>query len=357
MLLNRRAHGIKVYRCPLWVPTIQTGLRRMLHLLSFMISSLPMIFRQVFWKPQVIFTVEPALVCAPVALLAATAAGSASWLHIQDFEVDAAFELGLLPAKGLIHSVALSLEKAIYRAFDRVSTISTKMADRAQSKGVPDNRVVLFPNWVDIGEIAPAPGPNSFRTRLGLESKIVVLYSGNMGSKQGLEILPALVRNFDSDTRLHFLFCGDGAFRPQLEMLLNGLPNVTLLPLQPAELLNQLLNAADIHLLPQRAGAADLVMPSKLTGMLASGKPVIATVPEGTQVAQVVERCGVVVAPGDEDALYSAIRRLADDPSLCNKLGAYGRSYAVNQLGKEEVLRRFERALNLLVTGFEGRAD
>lgn len=208
---------------------------------------------------------------------------------------------------------------------------------------------MLFPNWVDVDAISPTPGPNSFRINLSLEGKIVVLYSGNMGSKQGLETLAPLVRSFASDPKVHFLFCGDGAFRPQLERLLEGSLNVTLLPLQPVERLNELLNAANIHLLPQRAGAADLVMPSKLTGMLASGRPVIATVPSGSQVAQAVEQCGIVVPPGDERALHDAVQRLADDPRLCSTLGAMGRSYAVHHLGKEEVLGRFEGALNSVV--------
>ncbi len=191
--------------------------------------------------------------------------------------------------------------------------------------------------------------PNSFRRELGLEGKIIVLYSGNMGAKQGLELLAPLAEAFENDARVHFLFCGDGAFRPQLETLVAHRPNVTLLPLQPFARLNDLLNAADIHLLPQRAGAADLVMPSKLTGMLSSGRPVIATADPGTQVAHVVEGCGLVVPAEEASALHAAVQRLIDDEPLRQQLGEAARRYAVEHLGKQQVLEEFERNLKALL--------
>lgn len=356
--LYRRERGQPdVYRCPLYVPAKPTGIKRMAHLFSFMLGSLPVMLRQIFWQPEIVFTVEPTFFCAPIALLAAQATGAASWLHVQDFEVDAAFELGLLPARGPVHAFALSLEKFFTRAFTRVSSISYKMVERALSKGIPESSAILFPNWVDIDSIHPQPrnASNSFRRELGLEDKIILLYSGNMGAKQGLELLAPLATSFASNPHIHFLFCGDGAFRPQLEALVANCPNVTLLPLQPLERLNDLLNTADIHLLPQRAGAADLVMPSKLTGMLSSGRPVIATADSGTQVARVVsgdspqEACGLVVPAEDPSSLHEAVQKLIEDESLRHQLGTNARKYAVEHLGKQQVLEQFERDLQALV--------
>jgi colanic acid biosynthesis glycosyl transferase WcaI len=192
---------------------------------------------------------------------------------------------------------------------------------------------------------------NVFLRELGLEGKIVLLYSGNMGAKQGLEVLAPLAESFEHDPRVHFVFCGDGAFRSQLEALVAHRQNVTMLPLQPVDRLNDLLNAADIHLLPQRAGAADLVMPSKLTGMLSSGRPVIATADAETQVAHVIEggspadACGLVVPAEDAAALHAAVARLVDDAALRRQLGANARRYAVEHLGRDHVLEKFERLL------------
>jgi colanic acid biosynthesis glycosyl transferase WcaI len=351
-----------VFRCPLYVPEKPTGLKRVAHLASFMLGSIPVMLRQAFWQPDVVFTVEPTFFCAPLALLIAQASGAASWLHVQDFEVDAAFDLGLLPAKGPIHALALGLELFFTRAFTRVSSISLKMVERTLTKGVPADHPILFPNWVDVESVHPQPATetNTFRRQLGLpvsgeNAKIILLYSGNMGAKQGLELLAPLAESFapgspDPDPRIHFIFCGDGAFRPHLEAVVSHLPNVTLLPLQPLNRLNDLLNAADIHLLPQRAGAADLVMPSKLTGMLSSGRPIVATADPGTQVAQVVAGdgliphppCGLVVPAGVPAALHAAVERLIEDKNLRDQLGANARDYAVQHLGKQKVLEQFE---------------
>ena len=343
-----------VYRTPLYVPAKPSGIKRTIHLFSFMLFSSPVMLRQIFWRPEVVFTVEPTFFAAPLTLLVARLSGAASWLHIQDFEIDAAFDLGLLPAEGPLHALALNLEKFFTRGFSRVSSISPKMVERSVAKGMEAGRVVLFPNWVDTETIHPQLTPSSFREELGLSDKIVLLYAGNMGTKQGLESLAPLAESFapgapDADPRVHFIFCGDGSLRPHLQALVGHLPNCTLLPLQPLHRLNDLLNTATIHLLPQRGGAADLVMPSKLTGALASGRPVIATADPGTQVAVVVDDgslpCGIVVPADDSDALHAAVVRLINDPELCAGLGRNAREYAVQNLGKTEVLTQFERDL------------
>jgi colanic acid biosynthesis glycosyl transferase WcaI len=318
-----------------------------------------------------VWTVEPTFFGAPLALVAASLAQAPSWLHVQDFEVDAAFDLGLLPADGPVHAIAVGLEQVFSRAFRRVSSISIRMVERSLRKGVKPERIVLFPNWVDIDMVKPSPAgaSNSFRTKLGLEGKVVLLYSGNMGNKQGLEILPALAQAVSDDPNIHFLFCGDGAFRPRLVEMVEGLTNVTLLPLQPLESLNELLNCADIHLLPQRGDAADLVMPSKLTGMLSSGRPTIVTAEPETQVAAVVsglpggiskghDACGIVVPCGDAQALADSVRSLVADPELRARLGAAARRYAMEHLGKDQVLTQFESDMNAAVSEYRsGRLE
>ena len=365
-----------VFRCPLYVPEQATGLKRVRHLASFALSALPVLLREAVNPrgggpgPDVVWTVEPTFFGAPLALAAASLAQAPAWLHVQDFEVDAAFDLGLLPANGYVHAGAIGLESIFSRAFARVSSISVRMVERSLRKGVKPARIVLFPNWVDIERVRPEPvdAPNRFRTELGLQGKLVLLYSGNMGGKQGLELLPSLACAMADDPSIHFLFCGDGAFRPTMESLVGGMRNVTLLPLQPHESLNELLNCADIHLLPQRADAADLVMPSKLTGMLSSGRPAIVTAEAGTQVAAVVggaslgaapqhDACGVVVPAGDLNALVGAVRDLAADPARRAALGKAARRYAEEHMGKDRVLQQFERDLLAAVQEFRGSSE
>jgi colanic acid biosynthesis glycosyl transferase WcaI len=146
-----------------------------------------------------------------------------------------------------------------------------------------------------------------------------------------------------------FVFCGNGAGRSDLVARCEGLPNVQFLDLQTADRLPDLLATADIHLLPQRADAADLVMPSKLTGMLASARAVIATAHAGTELATVIQGCGLVVPPGDAVAFAQAVLGLAADPALREQLGAAGFLYAQAHLDREAVLQQFEAQLLALV--------
>ena len=335
------------------------GAKRLLHLASFALGSLPVLLRQWFWRPDVVWVVEPPLFCAPAAALLARLAGGKGWLHIQDYEVDAAFDLGLLKGAALRRCV-VAAEGWLMRRFHRVSTISGRMLGRAQAKGVDAARLVSFPNWVDISAIQPLRGPSPYRAELGIAADAVVaLYSGNMGGKQGLEILAEAARllgtsnqdvqaaqGAESGPPVQFVLCGNGAGRADLVARCQGLANVLFLDLQPMERLGDLLGLADIHLLPQRADAADLVMPSKLTGMLASGRAVVATAHPHTELGRVVaQHCGVVVPPEDAAALAQAIRTLAADAPRRVELGTSARAYALAELDRDAVLARFEAQL------------
>ncbi len=341
---------IKVYRCPLYVPEQPSALSRLLHLSSFMLSSFPVMLKQVVWRPHVVLAIEPAYFCTFASLLTAYLASAVSWLHVQDFEIDAAFDMGFIYDTEPIPRLVYRMESTIMRRFTRVSTVSPRMMAQLRQKHVDYDKTFLFPNWVDISVVHPLDRTSTLRTRLGLTAgKVVLLYSGNMGMKQGLELLPVLAQWFAPDPRVHFIFCGDGALRPRMEQSVAGLKNVTMLPLQSAASLNDLLNAADIHLLPQRADAADLVMPSKLTGMLASGRPIVATAARGTQVALAIEGCGLAVEPGDMAGVISAIDTLVGSANLRREMGANARLHAVEHLGKDRVLGRFEQELKHLI--------
>ena len=333
--------GAHVCRCPLWVPERPSGVSRIVHLATFAITSFPvMLWNALTWRPDIVFVVEPPFFCAPAAWISARIARATAWLHIQDFELDAAYQLGILRS-GFVRTLLSKFEKWMLCRYDRVSTISERMLEKLEDKGVGTQRRLLFPNWVDINQIRPLVGSCDFRTTLNIpEGTFVLLYSGNMGKKQGLEILVEVARLMSDRQDILLLFCGDGAVRNELTRMSDGLPNVRFIPLQPAELLNELLNAADVHLLPQRADAEDLVMPSKLTGMLASGRPVVATARPGTQVANIVSQCGIVVDPGDVLGLKDAILTLADDQQRRTRMGEAGRKFAVENWNREKILQQ-----------------
>lgn len=348
-------NGVTVYRTPLWVPSQPSGIKRLVHLASFALSSLPTLYKQWTWKPDVVWTVEPALMCAPAAVTFAKLNGAKSWLHVQDYEVNAAFDMGLIKAKWLRGFVE-SCERWLMRCFDRVSSISSQMLKLARAKGMDAHNIISFPNWVDISAIQPLKDVSPYRKELKIsDDKIVTLYSGNMGGKQGLEILAEAARLIQEQNieNIQFVFCGNGAGRADLEQECQELKNVIFLDLQPFERLGELLGLADIHLLPQRADAADLVMPSKLTGMLASGKSVIATAVTDTELGHVITesaKCGLIVEPENGYALAQAIIKLAQDEESRVVYGKNGRAYAENKLSKDKILRNFEVDLLKLIS-------
>ena len=330
-------HRVKIIRCPLWIPQKKSGFARVLHLLSFALSSFPAALSQLFWKPDLVCAVAPALTSAPFAWLVARLSGAAAWLHLQDLEVDAAMGLGLVQA-GFGMRLIYSLEQWILNRFDHISTISQSMAQRVQAKGVKPGKISLLPNWVDTDQIYPLEF-SEFRSDLQISATAcVVLYSGNMGEKQGLEILIDAAARLKDSPHIQFVLCGEGTQRAALEKQGSGLPNLHFLPLQPVELLNQLLNLADIHVLTQRKGAAGLVMPSKLSGMLASGKAVLVTAEPDTELGIVADRVGVLVPPEDSNALSRAIQDLASNPSKRAELGQKGRIWVEQNVSAQVLL-------------------
>jgi len=337
--------GAAVWRAPLWVPKAPGGLARVLHLLSFAISSFPLMMRQVLWRPNVVITVAPAFVCAPVGLLAARLCGAQSWLHLQDFEVDLAFRMGLLRGT-LLRRIVQRMERALLRRFDSVSTISSRMVEQLLIKGVELKKTLYFPNWVDIAHIKPSLPSSRYRQELGIAPDAqVVLFSGSLGGKQGLMVIPAVAKLLAGRPDIVFVVCGDGVMKPALEAASKSLPNVRFLPLQPFERLGELLCLADIHLLPQSPNATDLVLPSKLSGMLASGRPVIATCRSGTELDVVVSQCGLVVPPQDAPALAAAIGELVDAPQLRIDLGRSARAYAEANFECDSILNKVFAAM------------
>lgn len=308
--------GVKVIRCPLLLRDEMRGFWRLVPPISFAVSSLPVIIWQILWRrPRAVFCVEPTLLSAPAAILAAKLVGSRLVLHVQDLEIDAAFAVGHLKS-GLLQKAAGLFERLTLKGFDRVIAISHRMADRLADKGVPRDRMSIIRNWVDLGRIKPHQGENSYRAELGIAADTkVALYSGNIGAKQALEVAFEAAKLLAERSDILFVVAGEGPEKKSLFARYGSLPNVRFLPLQPAERLSELLSLADVHILPQQAGMADLVLPSKLAGMLASGKPVLVTADKGTELYDVLDGTAILVPAGDTAAMAREIAVLADSGS------------------------------------------
>jgi colanic acid biosynthesis glycosyl transferase WcaI len=344
--------GVDVTRVPHYIPSKPSGAKRLLHHASFAAAALfPMLGRAIAWRPDIVLTVAPSLVAAPLASLAAALCGARSWLHIQDFEVEAAFATGLLKDGGKGARLARWFESKVLGGFDVVSTISPQMCRKLAEKGIEDHRIVEFRNWADVDTIQPMTSPSPYRAEWGITTPHVALYSGNIANKQGIEIVVAAAGMLAHRQDLTFVVCGEGPNRANLEQQAAGLSNIQFHDLQPKERLNDLMGLATIHLLPQLAGAADLVLPSKLTNMLASGRPVVATAAPGTGLAQEVDGCGLVTPPGDAAAFAQGIERLAEDAAAHAEMGQAARQRALSRWSQSATLEAFHRRLTALVSG------
>lgn len=356
---SQTLNGVRLVRAPIYVPKKPNGVTRLLHHLSFAATSLPSaVWCALAGRPDVVLTVAPSLMSAPAALIAAKLSGAKSWLHIQDFEVDAAFELGLLKGEGA-RRWAERLERALLSGFDRVSTISASMRRLLLRKGVSEDAALEIRNWVDVDTVMAWPSSNtSYREALKIPADhAVALYSGNMAGKQGLETLAEVAALLEAQSaKVTLLLCGQGPLKGVLEAACAERSNVRFMDLQPIEKLPELLATADIHLLPQRAEAADLVLPSKLTGMLASGRPVVAMADAGTGLAIEVEGCGLTVPPGDGAAMAAAVLRLSADETLRRELAQAARARAEQRWRRSAVIDGLQVELTRLTAQPGGSA-
>lgn len=351
-LRRSQENGVDLTRVAHYVPKSPSGTRRILHHVSFALSALlPALAKAAHQRPDLVITVAPSLIASPVARLCATISGAKCWLHLQDFEVEAAMATGLMPQGGIGERAAFWFERRFLNMFDRLSTISPAMCRKLTEKGVPPKRVIELRNWADLDGIVPHQEPSPFRKEWKISAPHVALYSGNISNKQGLEIVLGAARKLKHRKDLVFIVCGNGANRANLEAAAEDLENIRFHDLQPKERLNDLLNLASVHLLPQLAGAADLVLPSKLTNMLASGRPVIATADADTALAEEVKDCGLVVEPEDEPAFTAAIEQILDDAGARSTYGQAALQRARERWNRQEIINRFEAQLQELVHG------
>tara|TARA_A200000159_G_scaffold164947_1_gene197886 strand:- start:15839 stop:17068 length:1230 start_codon:yes stop_codon:yes gene_type:complete len=332
-----------VYRCPLYVPGNVTTIRRLLHLFSFSVSSGLRLFSLLKLKPDLVFLVQPTFFCAPATLLYCKLTGAKSVMHIQDYELDAMLGLGM--GGGKVSSFLKKIESWIMSKFDLVSTISYSMIDNARKKGVEESKLLLFPNWADVNFVTPETPYAQFKQRLGLEPEDkVILYAGNMGKKQGLEIVIEAAESFKDRAEVKFLMVGAGAHAEVLKNIAmqKQLNNVLFLPLQAWDDVPAMLAMADVHLVIQKRGAADAVLPSKLTNILAAGGHSIVTAEPCTELGQLAEKFpGIydLIEPESTDALVTAIEsQLTREEKTHNSVA---RRYAEENLDRDKIIDRF----------------
>jgi colanic acid biosynthesis glycosyl transferase WcaI len=341
--------GVTVHRCWHFVPSKPTALKRILHEASFVLFSFLRLL--LLPRPDVFVVVSPPLLLGASAWLLSWLKKAPYILHIQDLQPDAAVGMGMLKP-GLFIRTLYRLESFAYAKAHRVSGISQGMCSAFRKKGMPDRKIVYFPNGVLLPGTAPAKG--EFRKRAGLSpEQFVAVYSGNLGVKQGLEVVIEAAQLL-ADSQIRLVICGEGARREFLasQIAAHRLSNVTMLPLQSAQRYEEMLADADVSLITQQKGSGASFFPSKLLSQLAFSKPVLTVADESSELVAALKRgqFGLNVEPGNPQAFAGALKSMAGHPERLAGFAKAGFQY-VEQFELHRVLTRFEQELVSLVTG------
>jgi colanic acid biosynthesis glycosyl transferase WcaI len=337
-------NGVEIQRSYVWIRPQPNLLDRIMLDASFVFTSFLPALKG--WRPDVILSTSPSLpVCLPTTLL--------GWLHdcpvvlnLQDILPDAAIHVGLIKNKLLI-KVFQTLEKVAYGTATKISVIADGFVDNLKSKGVAANKIVQIPNWVDVNFIRPlSKENNAFRIAHNLQGKFVVSYSGNIALTQGLETVVKAAAKLRHFKDIVFVIVGEakGLQRLQEECHKHGADNVLLLPFQPREKLPEMLAASDVGLVVQKKNVISFNMPSKIQVLLASGRAIIASVPDNGTAARAITQSGggLIVPPEEAEALASAVLDLYQQPEKVTLLGEKSRKFAMEQYAFDQALKNYE---------------
>jgi colanic acid biosynthesis glycosyl transferase WcaI len=331
--------NLKIYRCPLYIPSRPSGLKRLIHESIFFVSAGFVVFKMLFKpKQDLIFAIAPPFHLAILALFYRFCRGGRIIYHVQDLQIEAAKELKMLRYKWMF-DLLFSIEYFILRKMDFITTISEGMMRKVSAK-IP-KVITFFPNWVDTETFYPLPDRQSLKSKWGYQpDDHVILYSGSIGEKQGLDSLIRIADKLKHRGHIKFVICGTGPYKAELMKMAEdaGLKNLVFLPLQGFDVFNEFLNMADVHLVLQKANASDLVMPSKLTAILAVGGLALVTANAGTTLHDVIieHGMGVIIEAEKEVLLAEAIVEITEnDYEPCRK---NARAYAEKYLDKRSIL-------------------
>lgn len=347
---NEVKEGVMVHRRWHYVPGSQTAVRRLLYEASFFLTGLSALFLR---KPDLVVGVVPSLSGGAVARLVARHFGAPYVLIFQDLMGPAATQTGLSGAHR-VAALVKTVERRIASKAARVGVIAEGFRPYLESLGVDPERIFRLRNWSRVAD--PTEDRATTRKELGLApDQIVCLHAGNMGHKQDLaNILECALLASGANLTLEFILLGDGNQRQSLQELASGhdLRNLRFLPLQSDEAFSNVLAAADILLLNQRPGVAEMSLPSKLTAYLAAQRPIVAAVDQNSESAREVTEAGagIIVPPGKPEALLRSLAQLALDKALRDRLGRRGRDHASTTLSSSCALPPIEEFLTSVIS-------
>lgn len=259
--------------------------------------------------------------------------------NIQDVFPDAAIETGAIRNRWVI-GVARLLERISYRLANRVTVLSSDLADNVAAKFSRPDRVVVIPNFVDTAAITPRDSDTAYRRELGLGPRPIVMYAGNIGFSQSLGLMLEAARAMPD---VDFVINGNGSARHDLQTDASSIPNVVFGDFQPTERLSEVLATGDVHVVPLRRGLGRVSVPSKTYSIMAAGRPIVAAIDAGTEVTRLIEgaRCGIAVEPDSPNDFVAALRTILADGDERRAMGSRARSFVENQASPRAVAEAY----------------
>ncbi|PYL85399.1 MAG: colanic acid biosynthesis glycosyltransferase WcaI [Verrucomicrobia bacterium] len=335
-----RINDVPVHRCWHFVPQRLSAWKRIVHEATFVLTSTMRIL--LLRRPDVYVVVSPPLLLGAAGWLVATLKRAPFIFHVQDLQPDAAIGLGMLRT-GLFTCALYWLEAFVYKHATRVSGISGEIVDAFRGKGVPDRKLILFPNAVVLPADTDILVRGKFRAKHHFAADdFLAVYAGNLGVKQGLEILLDAADLLRAEKKIRIVIAGDGAAREKIAKGIRDRNNISMLPLQYGTDYKELLVDADISLITQQGGSGNAFFPSKLLITLAYSSPVVTVADEESALARAVAngQCGKNILPGHAEQLANCLRKLSEDRQQLRHWGANGRAY-VEQFEQRRVLEKF----------------
>lgn len=349
---------VHIFRVPLYVPPPEKAspFRRVLMETSFTVTSSVWWVRQLFKleAPDIVLAICPPTQTILWPWIMKMLRGTPIHFHVQDLQLDAAVGLNMLSSRRLAGLLS-TVERLALSAATHISTISQPMRRKISAKGISLSSISILPNWSSVAPERNEDAVRAVRRDFCIgPDQLMVLYSGNLGRKQGLTTLVEAADILRNHPSIKFLIVGRGAEESRLRNYTAqlGIENLSFADLVPEENLASLLTAADIHLIIQEEAASDLVMPSKLTNILAVGRPSIATAHYESELGRLLidNGAGEIVPPGDPAALAEEILRLAIDLPRRKQMGENAKAYSKANLSIDPIMSNLETTLQQLAT-------
>lgn len=339
--IKEELNGTTVLRYKQYVPKTPSFLKRILHLSDFTFGTFFNLYK--IKECDLVISIVPLTTSVLLGYIQKKRCNAKLWMHIQDFEFDAALQTGVGKNKNIIFSLLFKLEKWLFSKADLASTISYSMLNRLSEKTKSEQ--FFLPNWIDDEKINPAKS----KIHQYLKSqKIKILYSGNIGDKQDWEAFIKFCNEIE-EHKYEIVVVGDGSKKEWLLNEIKVFNHVSYYPPVPFEELSDLLCSADVHILFQKPEVIDTVMPSKVLGMMASAKPSIIMGNNKSEVKSIFEASGAGLYFSEyTTAIVDGLNSLTTDKHKLQLQGEIARSYVIENFSKEKILSNMLKKLKAL---------